>query len=467
MKFRQILPFVIAAVMMGAPGAGHADAGTPISAIPEKAPAAEAAPAEARPWETVIVSDAAERNEKTAYYRRLPEGEKRIGNGRLVAYFPGTLPRGITEELRYDRYPVPREYLMHMRGGAVAVKAEPRFRAATVRTAGRYQPLETDGIVLGEYGAQEDSRHWYRVRWGTPEDRREGYVFAPHITRRGFQFHKMAGFINRLRDTLDAGQAAHIDNYKNRNGWAPARQGQNQDAFGVLRDQSAPAYYQPDTAGDFRYLTDGSLVTLLGEQGDYYEANVVDFDGVYFIPKKYIPAEPRMQRLEKVVVVDRGHQNEAVFERFGDGWKLISYVLATTGENAPFKQETSLGHYMAIEKKSRFLYLGDISKEIEGYAPYALRFDGGAYIHGVPVNFREIRSKVVVQPEVLDPLGNIVAPAVTRDVVVGREDPGMQEYLSSIGTVPRSHKCVRNYTSHAKFLYDWAEIGKTAVIVIE
>lgn len=193
----------------------------------------------------------------------------------------------------------------------------------------------------------------------------------------------------------------------------------------------------------------------------------MDFDGVYFIPKKYIPAEPRMQRLEKVVVVDRGHQNEAVFERFGDGWKLISYVLATTGENAPFKQETSLGHFMAIEKKSRFLYLGDISKEIEGYAPFALRFDGGAYIHGVPVNFREIRSKVVVQPEVKDALGNLVAPAVTRDVVVGREDPGMQEFLSSIGTVPRSHKCVRNYTSHAKFLYDWAEIGKTAVIVIE
>jgi len=43
----------------------------------------------------------------------------------------------------------------------------------------------------------------------------------------------------------------------------------------------------------------------------------------------------------------------------------------------------------------------------------------------------------------------------------------MVEYSSTIGTTPRSHKCVRNYTSHAKYLWDWSEIGKTAVIVIE
>lgn len=467
MKFRQILPVVLAAAMMGAPQAGIADSGTPISSVPTQAAEPSDTETGAKPWEAVVVSDSAERNEKTAYYRKLPDGEKQIGNGKLVSYFSGSLPEGIVEAMQYDKYPVAREYVMRMGGGSVAIKAEPRFGAKTVRTAARYQPVETDGIVAGEYAAHEDSRSWYRVWWGAGDDRKSGYIFAPNVVHRGFQFRKMADSINRLRDFTDNGDTAHIDNYKNRNGWAPNWQGQTADAFGTLRDQSAPAYTRPDAGSDFRYLTDGSLLNILGEQGDFFEISAVDFEGVYFVPKKYISDAPRLKRLEKVVVVDRNHQNEAVFERRGEGWSLISYLLATTGENAPFKQETSLGNFMAIEKKPRFLYLGDVSKEIEGYAPFALRFDGGAYIHGVPVNYREIKSTQVVKPAVIDPMGNIITPAVTREVVTAREDPGIQEYLSSIGTVPRSHKCVRNYTSHAKFLYDWAEIGTTAIIVIE
>ena len=69
-----------------------------------------------------------------------------------------------------------------------------------------------------------------------------------------------------------------------------------------------------------------------------------------------------------------------------------------------------------------------------GFAPYANRFTNGAYIHGVPVN------------------------APRKSLI---------EYSPSLGTTPRSHMCVRNATSHAQFVYDWAPVNKTIVFVLE
>lgn len=73
---------------------------------------------------------------------------------------------------------------------------------------------------------------------------------------------------------------------------------------------------------------------------------------------------------------------------------------------------------------------GGRTTETGGFAPYASRFTNGGYIHGVPVN----------------------APRKT-----------LIEFSPSLGTTPRSHMCVRNATSHAKFIYDWAPIEETLV----
>lgn len=471
MKFRQLLPLLFGVLLMGAPVAGESGPGTPVSLNPPSSAAETQSVSEenqsaAPPWEDVVVTDDLEKNTKTAYYRPKPQSEKQIGNGRLTAYFPGTLPEGVEEKLRYAQYPVAKDYLIQLKSGALSVKSEPRFGAKTLKSVGRYQHIATDGIVAGEFSPKAESRDWYRVYWQEGGSRKEGYVFSSGVLRRGFQFRKMIEAVTLLQGISESGTMAHVDNYKNRSGWAPAMNGQNVDDYGVLREQSAPVYTRPDTQSAFRYLTDGSLVKVLSEGPEFFEIDPVDFEGVYYIPKKYLHRENALKTLRKAVVVDRNNQNEAVFEYDG-GWKLISYILATTGENAPFKQETSLGNFMVMEKKSRFLYLGDLTKEIEGYAPFALRFNGGAYIHGVPVNFQEIKQRVTVTPPVLDLLGNIITPAVTKEIVIGQKDPGIQEYLATIGTTPRSHKCVRNYTSHAKFLYEWAEIGNTAVIVIE
>ena len=76
----------------------------------------------------------------------------------------------------------------------------------------------------------------------------------------------------------------------------------------------------------------------------------------------------------------------------------------------------------------------DGSKETGGFAPYASRFTNGGYIHGVPVN------------------------APRKSLI---------EYSPTLGTTPRSHMCVRNATSHAKFVYDWAPVNETIVFVFD
>ena len=38
---------------------------------------------------------------------------------------------------------------------------------------------------------------------------------------------------------------------------------------------------------------------------------------------------------------------------------------------------------------------------------------------------------------------------------------------TTLGTTPRSHMCVRNATSHAKFVYDWAPVNETIVFVFD
>ena len=108
---------------------------------------------------------------------------------------------------------------------------------------------------------------------------------------------------------------------------------------------------------------------------------------------------------------------------------------STTGRHAPpYAQETPLGMYLIQQKKTRMVFLKDGSAETGGYAPYASRFTNGAYIHGVPVN-------------------------VPRTSMI--------EYSWSLGTTPRSHMCVRNATSHAKFVFDWAPTERSLVVVIE
>ena len=96
-------------------------------------------------------------------------------------------------------------------------------------------------------------------------------------------------------------------------------------------------------------------------------------------------------------------------ELSGDEIRLISLYPAYHRLRGQSSFETPLGFYRALEKKDRFQYLKDGPDEIAGYAPLQPVSAGGAYIHGA---------------------GSL--PGEGRELV----DPGISEYLHTIGTFP-------------------------------
>ncbi len=198
---------------------------------------------------------------------------------------------------------------------------------------------------------------------------------------------------------------------------------------------------------DFRYFSDGMLVALLDETEAFYLVSTPSFPGEYWVPRRYISFTNAPPALKQVVVIDDVYQNEAVFQLVDLEWQLISYTFATTGiQKGSYHFGTPKGHFMAIEKRPFFWYVEDGTYNISGFAPYSIRFSGGGFIHGVPVELRQEQTPYNTSPT--DPNNH-------------------REYLFTIGTTPRTHKCVRNFTSHAKFLYDWLQIGEAAFIIIE
>lgn len=234
-----------------------------------------------------------------------------------------------------------------------------------------------------------------------------------------------------------------LQNYKNQNREVPLVKKFVRDAYrrvadtlGVERYQSVPLYLPADTLVPERYGRDGTLAYLIREEGNFDRIHPVTLEEDWLAPRRYLKRLADSTVFDRVVFVDRLDQNITTLEQVGKGkWKIRSMNPATTGRHAPpYGQETPLGMYLVQQKKERMIFLKDGSTTTGGYAPYASRFTNGAYIHGVPVN-------------------------VPRTSMI--------EYSWSLGTVPRSHMCVRNATSHAKFVFDWAPVERSLVVVIE
>ncbi len=213
--------------------------------------------------------------------------------------------------------------------------------------------------------------------------------------------------------------------------------GNVQDAFGVERYESIPLFLSKDSLYPGRYERDGSLVKLLSSEEDScVHIETAHIGGNWFVPRKYIKKISLDSLIfRRVIFVDRTNQNIATME-FSEGkWLIRSMNPATTGlHKPPYQKETPLGIFVIQEKKAKMQFYVDGTTEIGGFAPYANRFCNGGYIHGVPVNFP--RKELI-------------------------------EYSATLGTTPRSHMCVRNATSHAEFVFNWAPVEQSLVFIIE
>lgn len=263
-------------------------------------------------------------------------------------------------------------------------------------------------------------------------------------TTRHFQWEKIKERLALLENIRKKpAQWCILQNYKNRNGEAPLVKSFKRDAYkriadtlGVERYQGIPLFLTDDTLTAERYGLDGLLTRHLGEEGKFTKVEPVFIGGEWYAPTKYIKLIPDSVVFNKAIFIDRHNQNITTLERKERGyWLIRSMNPATTGQHRPpYAQETPLGMFVLQEKKTKMIFLKDGSAATGGFAPYASRFNNGGYIHGVPTN----------------------APAT-----------GIIEYSYTLGTIPRSHMCVRNATSHAKFIFEWAPVNETIIFVLE
>ncbi len=344
-----------------------------------------------------------------------------------------TEPR-VSFHLKYNNYPLTFTYLV-VQNETVNIRKGPSVKEPVLKVVPKNEKLNYIETIIND-------GEWYHVTWQVDDQQLFGFISADVVMKRVFQFDKMHEAILKAEKIYGTGPLTYINNYHNLKGYAPLYQGEELDRTGGRRSQSAPGYPNPSDLSEFSYLGDGTLVRVLSAGAYYTRVALVKDESVYFVQNKYIATPAAVTAVKKAIVIDRANQNQVVFEKIDREWKVISYTLATTGTTGKYHQPTPLGYYYGIEKRERFYYYKDGTTTIQGYAPYSIRFAGGAYVHGVPVNYK-------------------------FNAEGGRVDPGKVEYSKTMGTVPLSHKCVRNYTSHAKFIYDWYTPGEVIVIVIE
>ncbi|MGL4779660.1 MAG: L,D-transpeptidase [Bacteroidales bacterium] len=256
------------------------------------------------------------------------------------------------------------------------------------------------------------------------------------------QWNKIDSVLNEVESFEDSNSKFGVlTNYKNIKGIAPIVENHSidkyheiQDAYGYERDQAIPLYNSADLKTAVRYAHDGTWVGIAKTENNASYCNIITPHGSWYIPDKYIkPIDAT--KFTKVIVIDRLNQNIVTLEEQDNTWYVRSINPATTGlDNPPYKKATPLGYFVLQAKEEKMVYNKDKGTGVAGYAPFANRFSGGAYIHGVPVEL----------------------PATA-----------LIEYSPTLGTSPRSHMCVRNATSHAKFIYDWAPVDATIIVVID
>lgn len=408
----------------------------------------------------------------------------------VIENYPDEWPESIYFNIKYEKYldyPAWPHYIVNIDGDRQRVYQGPS--------------RDSHGIDRLYYGERckvlkliqnEEGQLWYMFVTKIEGEDFVAFIETSKVEKREFRLEQMYEQLETLVETSTMGPVVYIENYKNANGIPPELpSGEYYDPYGYRRGQSATGYYNSSLTGEFRYIPDGALVVveeivnltdiqidniMFNSYGEFVPSSegyagmdshsaesiqraieAYNQNGEDFAAKVYVPSFGVSLWIESVfidmnkqmtggfgqaIIVDRANQNSGVFE-YDNGWKLISLSYTTTGKSSETAVPTPIGLFMAIEKKDLFEYEEEDGTRNEGFAPYAIRFSGGGYLHGVPMVYE------------YDSNGDRL-PVYTYD-----------EKILSIGTVPESHMCIRNYTSHALFMYEWVAIGSCSVIVFE
>ncbi|WP_300328195.1 L,D-transpeptidase family protein [Fusobacterium sp.] len=269
------------------------------------------------------------------------------------------------------------------------------------------------------------SNIWYKVE--TPKG--EGYIYGKSVELRTFRFPEMLGRIQDVEKFISEKNNEKV-RLASTNSYLPNPYNKDmkraKDKYGVSIDQNIVGVYEKENTE--LHIPDRSILSVEKINGNYAEVKVEGIkESPLKIQKKYLSYRPSIEKgFKKAVVVDVENQNLGVFEKVENDWVLISYIYAKTGIESELGFETPRGSYIVPMLKYEMGYRG-IYGEDAGIAKYAIRFSGGGYLHGTPIEHDE----------------------------ESNEDFFLNQKETGLGTFKGTRKCIRNTVSHSKFLFDW------------
>lgn len=293
-------------------------------------------------------------------------------------------------------------------------------------------PFNTKLKVLEK--VESNGNEWYKVELKDRNGNKvQGYISAMLVTLRQFKFEEMNSRVHKLSEFLQS-EVEKGKELVSINTYVPNPSNQNmsrvKDKYGVSADQNAKASYNGETI----FIPDRSLMSIEAIKGNDVYVNALSIaEKPLKVSKNVITRYPAVDaNFRKAIVIDLENENQGIFQKNSEGqWELISYTLNKTGMESTLGFETPKGYFIVPVLKYEMAYRDEYNNAA-GMAKYAIRFSGGGYIHGTPINFEE---------------------NINRDFFLGEKD-------GTLGTVEGTRKCIRNMESHIKFLFDWVTNGK-------
>lgn len=323
---------------------------------------------------------------------------------------------GIPFEKKYDQLPDKLSYGIIMSETA-NLRDEPITKSKLLKVVNFYDRVEL--LEKVEFKGNQ----WYKVR---VSDGQIGYIFAPAIKTRFFQFQrgmeKIVGVENFIKTAKERGEklaiiTSYIPGSRNLS--------KNKDKYGRYKIQSATGTYD----GEELYIPDRSIAKIVENDGSGEKIKVESMsEPSLMVNDGSVTVTDRLKygNINKAVAVDIENQNFTLYEKIQGKWTIVSYSYSKTGYESELGFQTPKGSFIADIGKKKMLYT-DGDGRIEGYAYNAIRFSGGGYLHGTPITLEEASNE--------------------RAVMRSREN--------FLGTLPGTRKCIRTTMDHSIFVYNW------------
>lgn len=331
-------------------------------------------------------------------------------------------PDYIDFNFAFDKYvPVDKDIYVFAKK-SLNYREKPTVKSKILGKLKSYQTLKTTALV------DDEGVKWYEV---VTKDDKFAYIRSDLVIKREYNFARAVEKADIFNEFIEQ----YKGNIKIVSKYVPLIEEEvpnKKDKFGNRESQSIRVYTDKKKT-TYINLPDRSLFAIIDETENDYVIVTSAYGAPYYMPKKnkkYIRESNIEEKINKFIFVSKHSQNQITYERNvnTNRYNILATGYVTTGRDSEHGYSTPSGQFLVAITKPVMKYTSDIEKDkIIGDALYAIRFSGGAYLHGIPSTY---------EPE------------------EGR-DARKKYTASKLGTYPLSHKCIRNQDDTVKFLYDW------------